>query len=45
MEVAIAVGEHNISAAPIIIAVICIGAVVVYFISKHRGNPPNRHDD
>jgi hypothetical protein len=40
MELAIAVGQHNLSAAPVILAVIVI-AVAAYFIWQRRKNQPN----
>ncbi len=43
MEVAIAVGQHNLSAAPVILAVVLIGAVI-YFFWQRRKNQPNGHD-
>ena len=43
MTVAMAIGTHNLSVAPIIIAVIIIG-VAVYFIRQRRRNNPNGRD-
>jgi hypothetical protein len=40
MELAIAVGKHNLSAAPVILAVIVI-TVVAYFIWQRRKNQAN----
>jgi hypothetical protein len=40
MTVAMAIGKHNLSVAPIIIALIIIG-VAVYFIWKRRSDRPN----
>jgi hypothetical protein len=40
MTVAIAIGKHNLSVAPIIIALIIIG-VAIYFIWKRRSGRPN----
>jgi hypothetical protein len=42
MTIAIAVGAHNISAVPLILAVIIIG-VAIYFIMRRRRNPPDGH--
>jgi hypothetical protein len=43
MTVAIAIGKHNLSVAPVIIAVIIIG-VAIYFIWKRRSGRPNGGD-
>lgn len=43
MTIAMAIGTHNLSAAPIIILAVVIIGVVIYFITKHRKNPPNGH--
>lgn len=43
MPIAIAIGSHNISAVPIILAVIIIG-VAISFIMQRRRKPPNGHD-
>lgn len=43
MEIAIAIGKHNLSAAPVILAVIII-AVAIYFFWQRRKNQPGRHD-
>ena len=37
------IGTHNLSAVPIIIAVIIIG-VAIYFIMQRRRNSQNGHD-
>ena len=42
MTIAIAAGTHNISAVPIILAVLIIGAAI-YFFMRRRRNPPNGH--
>jgi hypothetical protein len=43
MTIAMKIGTHNLSAAPIILAVIIIG-VAIYFIVQRRRNPSNGHD-
>ena len=43
MTIAMAIGTHNLSVVPIILAVIVIG-VAIYFIMQRRRNPPNGHD-
>lgn len=43
MTIAMAIGTHNLSAALIIILAVVIIGVVIYFITKHRKNPPNGH--
>jgi hypothetical protein len=40
MPIAIAIGQHNLSAAPVILAVIII-AVAIYFFWQHRRNRPS----
>ena len=42
MTIAMAVGTHNLSVAPIILAVIIIG-VVAFFAMRGRRKPPNGH--
>jgi LPXTG-motif cell wall-anchored protein len=37
-----AIGTHNLSAVPVILAVIIIG-IAIYFIMKRRRKPPNGH--
>jgi preprotein translocase subunit YajC len=46
MTIAIEAGTHNISAAPVILAVIIIG-VAIYFIMRRRSrrNPPDGHGE
>jgi hypothetical protein len=43
MTIAMAVGTHNLSVAPIILAVIIIG-VAIFFAMRRRRKPPNGHD-
>jgi hypothetical protein len=43
MTLAIAIGTHNISAVPVILAVVVIGAAV-YFFWQRRRNQPKGHD-
>ena len=43
MTIAIAIGTHNLSAVPILLAVIIVG-VVGYFIWQRRRNQPNGRD-
>jgi len=43
MTIAMSIVAHNLSVAPIIAAVIIIGAAA-YFIMRHRSNSPNGHD-
>jgi preprotein translocase subunit YajC len=43
MEIAMEAGKHNISALPIILAVIIIG-VAIYFLVQRRRKTPNGHD-
>jgi heme/copper-type cytochrome/quinol oxidase subunit 2 len=40
MTVAMAIGKHNLSVAPIIIVLIIIG-VAIYFVWKRRTGKPN----
>ena len=42
MTIAMAIGTHNLSAVPIILAVIIIGVAI--FIMQRRRKPPNGHD-
>jgi len=42
MTIAMTIGTHNLSAVPIILAVIIIGAAI--FIMQRRRKPPNGHD-
>ncbi len=43
MILAIAIGTHNLSAVPVILAVVVIG-VAVYVIRQRRRNQPNGRD-
>lgn len=43
MTIAMAIGKHNLSVVPVILAVIIIG-VAIYFIMRRRRKPPNGHD-
>ena len=38
-----AIGTHNLSVVPIILAVIIIG-VAISFLARRRRKPPNGHD-
>ena len=42
MTIAMLIGTHNLSAVPIILAVIIIGVAI--FIMQRRRKPPNGHD-
>ena len=42
MTIAMAIGTHNLSVVPIILAVIIIG-VAIFFIMRRRRKPPNGH--
>jgi preprotein translocase subunit YajC len=43
MTIAATIGTHNISAVPVIVAVIIIG-VAIYFIMRRRRKSPGGHD-
>jgi uncharacterized protein HemX len=43
MTIAVSAGAHNISAAPVILAVIIIG-IVTYLITQRRKNRSNGQD-
>jgi hypothetical protein len=43
MTIAMNIGTHNLSAVPVILAVIIIG-VAIYFIMQRRRKPPTGHD-
>jgi hypothetical protein len=43
MSIALAIGAHNLSVAPVIVAVIIIG-VAIYFMLQRRRNRPNGRD-
>ncbi len=43
MTIAMAIGPHNLSAVPVIIAVIII-CVASYLIMRRLRKPPNGHD-
>lgn len=43
MTIAMAIGTHNLSAVPIILAVIIIG-IVGYFMWQRTRKQPNGHD-
>lgn len=43
MTIAMTIGTHNLSAVPVILAVIIIG-VAIYLIMQRRRKPPNGRD-